>query len=337
MKDVANMKALALALDVSVSTVSRALTDHYQISEKTKRKVLDMAEQMNYVPNAAASNLRRRYSKTIALVIPEVSENFFSQVINGVEYIAQENGYHVLIYLTHDNFVNEQSILKNLNNGRVDGVIIFVSSETDHSFHVRQLQAKKIPVIFLGRVCDDIDTAKITTNDFENGKNAALHLINQGCKNISLLTISKSMYFAQPRLEGFRTALRSNGFPFIESNIIYGTKNEEENHKLLTKLMTRKTRPDGIIATGETLTIGAYTVCHELKLFIPGDVKLISLSNIASAKALSPALTTFTQPAFDMGKTAAGVLFNQIKTEPFSFENENILMESSLMIRESTK
>ena len=184
-----NIKELAHELQLSVSTVSKALHDSYEISDKTKQRVLEAAQRLNYVPHAYASSLRGRKTKTIGIVIPEVADSFFSLAINGIEAVAKEKGYHVLICLTHENLDNEKAILKEFQGGRVDGVLISVSKETSGSEHIADLIANGVPLIFFDRVCDDIQTGKITTDDDESAYKATNHLIDQGCRSIVFLNI----------------------------------------------------------------------------------------------------------------------------------------------------
>src|SRR5690349_23800748 len=185
-----NIRELASELQLSVSTVSKALNNSYEISDETKRRVLETAARLNYIPNPYASSLRGRKSKNIGVVIPEVADSFFSLAINGIESIAKEKGYHVLICLTHENFENEKNILKEFQGRRVDGVIISVSRETSQSDHINELISSGVPLIFFDRVCEDVDTAKITTDDLESAYHATVHLIKKGCRQISFLSIS---------------------------------------------------------------------------------------------------------------------------------------------------
>ncbi|RYF99658.1 MAG: LacI family transcriptional regulator, partial [Chitinophagaceae bacterium] len=203
-----NIKALASELQLSVSTVSKALHDSYEISDKTKRRVLEAAKRLNYVPHAYASSLRGRKTKTIGIVIPEVADSFFSLAINGIESVAKERGYHVLICLTHETFENEKAILKEFQGGRVDGVLMSVSKETADSEHISGLIAAGVPLIFFDRVCDDVATGKITTDDMESAYKATTHLVDQGCSAISFLSISDSLSISNRRLEGYMQAMK---------------------------------------------------------------------------------------------------------------------------------
>lgn len=331
-----NIKELALELKLSISTISKALHDSYEISDKTKHRVLEAAARLNYVPHPYASTLRGRKSKTIGVVIPEVADSFFSLAINGIESVAKEKGYHVLICLTHENFENEKNILKEFQGGRVDGVLMSVSGETSQSGHISDLIATGIPLIFFDRICEDVETAKITTNDFESGYKAAEHLIQQGCSKIAFLTISTSLSISNKRLEGYLQALSDHKLKALKQHIVLCTNDAKQNHPLIKKLLQQKNKPDGIVASVEKLTTPVYMACADLKLKIPEDVKVICFSNLETASILNPSLTTITQPAFEMGKTATQLLFNTLEKANFNLLKENVVIPSSLAVRNST-
>jgi LacI family transcriptional regulator len=331
-----NIRLLARELNLSIGTVSKALKDSYEISDATKRKVLELAQKLNYRPNPYASSLRKRNSKTIAIVLPEVADSFFSLAINGIEAAAQEKGYHVLIYLTHESFAKEEEILQDFQSGRVDGVLMSVTSETSSNSHIQELHKTGMPIVFFDRVCEDIDTAKITTNDFEGGYKAAQHLIASGCKKIALLSISTTLSISNHRMEGYKKALIDNDIKFEESLIVQCGADDENNYAIIKKLLGSKTRPDGIICTVEKLTTLIYLACKELKLSIPGDVKVVSFSNLPTAPILSPSLTTITQPAFEMGKAAATALLKSLHKPNFILKQESVVIPSALIVRGST-
>jgi LacI family transcriptional regulator len=332
-----NIKELALELNLSVSTVSKALNDSYEISEETKRRVLETAARLNYVPNPYASSLRGRKSKNIGVVIPEVADSFFSLAINGIESVAKQKGYHVLICLTHESFENERIILKDFQGGRVDGVLLSVSRETSQCEHINDLILNGLPLVFFDRACDDVETAKITTNDFESGYKAAEHLIKQNCNHIAFLSISNSLSISNKRLEGHLQALKDFDIPVNPKHIILCTNDAEQNYKLIKKLLQQKDRPNGIVASVEKLTTPVYMACEALKLRIPNDVKVVCFSNLETAAILNPSLTTITQPAFEMGKTAATLLFRALENRNFSLVKEDFIIPSELVVRGSSK
>ena len=332
-----NIKELARQLNLSVSTISKALHDSHEISEKTKRRVMETAARLNYVRNPYAGSLRNRKSKNIAVVIPEVADSFFSLAINGIESVAKEKGYHVLICLTHESFENEKAILKEFNGGRVDGVLMSVSRETSQSDHISDLISNGIPLVFFDRVCEDVATAKIITDEFESGYKATSHLVQQGCDKIAFLGISKSLSISNKRLEGYSKALSDHKIKPDTKHIILCTNDAKQNYSIIKKLLQEKNKPTGIVASVEKLTAPIYNACMELKLKIPGDVKVICFSNLETAPILNPPLSTITQPAFEMGKTAATLLFTALEKTNSNLINESLVIPSTLEVRSSSR
>ena len=331
-----NIQALADILKISKSTVSKALRDSHEISEGTKKKVLALAAKLNYSPNPYASSLRKKKSKTIAVVMPEVADSFFSLIINGIQSVAEKKGYHVLIYLSHEKYSNEKNILNEIQNGRVDGVLISISRETKNGDHITRLQSAGVPIVFFDRELDGVNTARIITNDFECGYNATKHLLDKGCKRPVFFSHSSSLPLCKKRAEGFSLALKDAGFSKNDITILYDTDNEKDNYSLIKKMLANKKRPDGVIASVEKIAIQVYMAAQESGLVIPGELKVIAFSTLETASILNPPLSTITQPAFEMGKTAATVLFKGIEKIHFDLRNENIIIPSFLIERRST-
>ena len=330
-----NIRYLAKELNLSISTVSKALKDSYEISIETKKRVVARAKELNYQPNPYASSLRRKKSNTVAVVVPEVADSFFSAALKGIEDIAQTKGYHVLIYLTYESYLQEKEILEKFQNGRVDGLLVSVSSETTTIEHIRALY-NNIPIVFFDRAVEDIEAARVTTNDFESGFIATKHLIDCGCSNIVYLSISKHLAINNKRIAGFEKALSDNDMNFNDSNVINCSNDLTYNEKLISHLMKGEDGPDAIIAGVEKLITPVYSVCNDLKINIPSQLKVVCFSNLSVAHILNPALTTVTQPAFEMGKIAAQLLFKKIEKKGSAIENESIVLPSALIIREST-
>ncbi|HEY0680520.1 MAG TPA: LacI family DNA-binding transcriptional regulator [Chitinophagaceae bacterium] len=331
-----NIRELANELKLSVSTISKVFSNSHEISEETRQRVLETAARLNYIPNANASSLRRKKSKNIGVVIPEVADSFFSLAINGIESVAKENGYHVLIYLTHESFENEKNILKECQGGRVDGILISVSRETAQSDHINELISNGVPLIFFDRVCDDVETAKITTDDLESSYQATSHLIQQGCGNIAFLSISNSLSITSKRLKGYLQAHADLKQKMDKENIVLCTNDAVKNYSLIKKLLHRKNRPDGIVVSVEKLTTPVYKACEELNLKIPQDLKVICFSNLETASILNPSLSTITQPAFEMGKVAALILFKALQKQNLNLIRESLVIPSVLVARRST-
>jgi LacI family transcriptional regulator len=334
--DTVNIKHLAKALNLSISTVSRALRDSYDISPKTKERVQQLARELNYQPNPHASSLRHQKSKTIAVVIPEIANHFFTLAINGIESVAQEKGYHVLIYITHEDVTKEEAFLKHLQSGRVDGVIISLSTNTNDYTALQNLQQKGIPIVLFDRVYEPLHTYKVTTDDFNSAYVATSHLIERGCDKVAYLMISKNASISMKRMEGYRKAMSDHKLPIDERWIIYGSNDNAKNLKLIKELLQGDNRPNGLFASVERLAMTAYQACYELDLKIPNDVKIISFSNIEIADLLNPSLTTITQPAYDMGSKAASLLFTALGKKNSTLHDESFVLQSSLQVRMST-
>jgi len=332
-----NLKQLATELKLSISTVSKALRDSHEISTATKEKVLKKAKELNYQVNPFASSLRKQKSKTIAVVIPEVVNDFFGPVINGIESIAQEKGYHVLIYLTHDDMNKEVAITKLLQNGRVDGILISLSAQTSDTNHLEVLKEKEIPLVFFDRIAEHIDAPKVVTNDQQSGALATEHLIQSGCKRIAFLTISQKLSISNKRMNGYLETLKAHKIKQDNSLILKCDKDDANNTAQIRMLLKKKNRPDGIFASIEQLALQTYIICEELNLRIPEDIKIICFSNLKTAGLLNPSMTTITQPAFEMGREAASILFKLVEKKGHHFLQEKTILNSTLIKRNSTK
>lgn len=334
--DQVNLKRLAKELNLSISTISRALRDSYEISAETKAKVIALARKLNYEPNLYASSLRQQKSKTIAVVIPEIANNFFALAINGIEAIAQKKGYHVLIYLTHEDFQKEVSISRHLFNGRVDGILMSVSTNTQDFSHIEELIQRNIPVVFFDRACESIKTAKISTDDYKISYDATTHLIKQGAKKIAYLSISENLSIGKSRMLGYSDALIASGFRNEDNLVINCNNNSEDNYRIISALLASDDRPDALFASVERLAITSYYVCNELMLDIPADVKIVSFSNLETAPLLDPSLTCIVQPAFNIGKAAAEVLFKALEKPGIDLFSESLVITSEIIEGRST-
>lgn len=328
-----NIKELAQRLNLSKSTVSRAFRGHSDINIETKERILKVAKELNYQPNHHASNLRAQKSKNIAIIVPQIANNFFSQAIDGIETVAREKGYHLLIYLTGDKFESEVAYVNDLYNGRADGIIMSVSGEANDHSYMRKLQEKHIPLVFFDRVYDDIHTAKVMTNDYGSSFEATMHLIDAGCRDIAFLVTNKQLSIGKMRLQGYLDALKHAGLPFRDELIIDCTNDDARNYIILTNAF-KTLAIDGVFASVERLAFATYSVCHDMGINIPGQVKVISFSSLEIASLLNPALTTITQPAYEMGMEAASLLFKMLEQD--GPVNDQVVLNSRIINRSST-
>ena len=329
------IKQIAADLKLAVSTVSKALCDSHEISAGTKARVFEYAAKMHYTPNPYASSLKRRRTQNIAVVLPEVSDSFFSSAIDGIEAVAQQKGYHVMVYLTHEDAKREQSIINEFRNGRVDGVLMSVVSHNTQPAHLIELGASSTPLVFFDRVYEGMKAASVVTNDFGSAYSAAEHLIKKGCRQLAFLSIEGDLSIIKHRQEGFEKALEDHKLDRKKNRVVNCSNDEKSNLLLLKKLFYKKGRPDGIVGSVEKLATQVYTVCQDLGLLIPKDVKVIGFSHLQIASLLNPSLTTITQPAFEMGKMAATLLFRALEKK-FDLKQESIVINSTLIERGST-
>lgn len=331
-----NLKRLAEELHLSIATVSRALQDSHEVSTATKERVRALATALNYQPNAYASSLRRNQSKTIGVVIPKVTNHFFALAINGIEEAARQANYHVLIYLTHDDYEREVSIIQHLKGGRVDGILMSVASGTQNTEHLESL---KLPIVFFDRVCAEIPTAKVTTNDYESGYLATEHLLAAGCRTIAHLLLSSTLSIGRNRHQGYLDALTAHGLTLSPDLTLPGTPDNDSpdgNVTRIRELLLRRPDIDGIFASVERLAVSAYHVCRELGRRIPDDVKVVGFSNLESVSLFDPPLTTITQPAYDIGREAAKILLRAVEKKRAILPSQSVVLASELVQRKST-
>ncbi|ASU32292.1 LacI family transcriptional regulator [Mucilaginibacter xinganensis] len=330
-----NIKILAKELNISTSTISRAFNGNSDINKDTKEKILAYAREHNFLPNHYASNLRDKKSRTLAVIIPEITNEFFSQAINGIEEVARKKGFYILLYRTDDVFEKEVSFVSYLNNGKVDGIIMSVSGEANDHNYLRKLEQKNIPVVFFDRVYEDIDAAKVTTNDYDSSFAATEHLIETGCKKIAYLVVNKSISIGKVRMQGYVDALQKHNISFVDELVIDCSNDEKENFVIIKKVL-EDIKPDGIFSSVERLAFATYYVCNDINLNIPRDLKVISFSSLGIAPLLCPPLSTITQPAYEMGIKAATLLFDELESKGQPITKKVHVLKSKLFIRKSS-
>lgn len=307
-----NIKKLAEELNLSKSTVSRAFRDNSDIKAHTKERILAKARELNYQPNHYASNLREQKSRTIAIIVPELANNYFSQAIHGIERIARQHNYHILIYVTDDDYQKEVDFIRHLHNGRADGIIMSASGESNNHSYLNRLGGKRLPLVFFDRVYEDIDVPRVVTNDYDSSFKATEHLIQQGCKKIAYLVVNKNLSIGKTRMQGYVDALVKHNLTFDDKYVVDCSNSYEENNVIIKDAL-KHLKPDGIFASVERLAFATYYASFDLKLNIPKDIKVVGFSSLEIAPLLNPSLTTVTQPATEIGGQAAQILFDMLE------------------------
>ncbi len=333
------IKDIAKALNLSTSTVSRALRDSSEMNLETKKMVLEYARQMNYSPNPMAVSLRENKSKAIGVILPEIANSFFSQLINGVEEVAYEQGYHVVIFQSHESYEREVANLKYLASRRVDGMLVSLSSLTTdlHPFH--SLIEKGMPFVFFDRVPASEKVHTITSDNYQSSYNATKHLLINGKKRIAHLTSPRYLSITTERLEGYRRALIDHDIPYDENLIKfchYGGAVAQENEQTIRDLLSLPHPPDGILAASDRLTMGCLEHLHKNNIRIPEEIAIVGFTNMPVAGLLDPPLTAVVQPAAGMGKRATELLIQLIESPDQIKGFQHISLPSDLQVRRSS-
>ncbi len=327
------IKDIAIALGLSTSTVSRALRDTHEISAATKKLVLDYAKEINYQPNPIALSLKERRSKSIGVVVSEVANSYFSQAINGIESIAYNQGYHVIISQTHESYEREVINVNHLASRSVDGLLISVSSLTEDISHLKNLHDKGLPIVFFDRIAEEINTHKVTSNNENGAFDATQHLIKSGSKRIAHLTSSSHLSITKERLIGYKNALNANGLLIDDSYIKYcshGGMIYEEIENAIKELMALPEKPDAIFVGGDRLCTGCLTVLKKLKI---NGISLAGFSNSDALDLFNPSLTSVRQPAFEIGQLATEKLLQLIEAKYPVQEFEKNVLATDLFVR----
>ncbi|RYG48954.1 MAG: LacI family transcriptional regulator [Chitinophagaceae bacterium] len=333
------IKDIAKALGLATSTVSRALKGSYEISADTKKLVLDYAEKINYRPNPIALSLKEKRSRAIGVVVCEIANTFFSQVINGIESIAYDRGYYVIISQSHESYDREVLNTRHLASRSVDGLLVSLSTETTDMSHFHSLHDKGLPIVFFDRVCDTIDTHKVIADNFKGAYDATVHLLGSGFKKIAHITSSPNISITRERLAGYRRALEENGIPYEDELVKYcahGGLRHDELEAELADLMSQRVQPDAILAASDRISMGAMAWLTEQNISIPGQIALVGFTNSQQVGILSPALTAVTQPAFEMGRIATEKLIDIIESKQPIIRYDTTVLKTEFTIRQSS-
>jgi LacI family transcriptional regulator len=330
------IKDIARELNLSTSTVSRALRDSYEIGAETKRKVLELAERLDYTPDPVALSLLNSHSNDIGVIVPDISNPFFAIVIAGIEDVAFAEGYHVVIYQSHDDYEREVLNVKHIYNRRKDGFLVAVATSTQDYSHFQNLHDKGFPIVFFDRICEDIDTHKVAVDDFEGAYKATEHLIQQGCKKIVHIAGPRHLLISRRRLHGYRAALLDYGLPIDESFVLSANYDTQHALEVARQLLTSPLKPDGIFASSDNIAMGCHAAIIEAGLSMPHDIALVGFSDLPMAALLNPPLSSVAQPAFEMGRSAAELLINLIKKPKENTHPITNILKTNLVVRASS-
>lgn len=346
MKKKVTLKQIAKELDVSISTVSKALKNSKEISEDTREKVQAFAKLYNYKPNNIALSLKNRKTKTIGVIIPEIVHHFFSKVIRGIELYANNKGYNVIVGLSNESFDKEVINMEMLANGSIDGFILSIAKETlqlQDYHHFKETINQGMPIVMFDRVVNEINCDKVIVDDFQGAKNAVTKLLKNGCKNIALITTKDYVNVGRFRTQGYISALED--YQLVpEPNLILKVDDESLTEYNLTslekeimELFEKNPTIDGVFAVNEIYAITVMKIARKRGKEIPGDIQIIGFTDGVLSKHAIPSLTTVNQHGQKIGEKTAELLIEKIESEDFTENVQTVVVATELIERESTK
>ncbi|MDR1154309.1 MAG: LacI family transcriptional regulator [Bacteroidales bacterium] len=325
---------LARELNLSKSTVSRALQDSYQIGEKTKQKVRSLAEKWGFQLNPHARGLKTHRSFTLGVLVPEIAHKYFSSAISGIQQVVLPAGYNVLIGQANESAEQEYKVVQQLVASRVDGLIMSLSGQTHHHEYLQALLRDDFPIIMFDRVSEDVNCSKVIIDHEDAAFKAIEHLICQGCKRIAHLSGPQVLSIAKNRIKGVRRALETHDLPFIPEFLIENGTNPEHTPNHIKWLMQQPDPPDGISCFNDDVAINALLTLKKDGIPVPGKVKIIGFNNEKECVVIEPNLSSIEHPVVEMGKEAARLFLKYI--EKPNQNPQTIIFDTGLIVRQST-
>lgn len=327
---------IAKRLKISPTTVSRGLQDHPRISKKTKKKIFDLANEIGYRTNHFARNLRNQKTNTIGVIVPRLNSNFMSSIISGIEQVANNHGYSLLISQSSEVAEKEAASAKTMFNSRVDGLLVSLAYDTGELSHFDSFFKKNIPVIFFDRVMEHENSTSILIDNRQAGYNATKHLIEQGCKRIVHITAMPKQNVYADRLKGYKDALAEAKIRFREGNVLITNLSQESGGEAAEAILRMKPLPDGVFVSNDSCAIGCMLALKQAGIRIPEDIAFVGFNNDPVSKVIEPNLTTVNYSGNEMGQVAARHLITHLNgTSPIDNTN-TIVLRSELIVRQSS-
>lgn len=335
MKKKTTIYDIAKELNITVSTVSRALSGFPAISEATREAVIATAKKLNYSPNRLASALKSGKTYIIGVIVPSVQAHFFASIIHSIEEGLKDSGYRVILYQSNESVENEINGVKTLLEAQVDGIIASMSLETEDVAHFTEIIKQNKPLVIFDRVNVNLNVPTVTLDDFKAGYMAAEYLIEKGYKNIAFITTIHQIKIFSDRLEGYKKALKDNNIPVFEENIILGGLSIKDGRFGASKLMRFANRPDAIIAGDDFTALGAIKKLKEINE-TPPKIGVIGFANEGFSAYITPNLSTIDQHPNQMGSECAKMFLKMIQQENPYQDIQHIVLDPTLVERQST-
>lgn len=332
----ATITDIAKETGLSPSTVSRALRDHPDISDATKVKVKEAAERMDYYPDNIAQGFKMQRTSTIGIIVPEIQHHFFSSAISGIEELAYNAGFTIMVCQSNEDYEREKLNLRAMVSNRVAGVLVSLSQTTTDTAHFEILRKRKIPVVFFDRTHESLQGFQVKVDDYQGAFQLVSHLIEKGYRRIGHIAGPSNILIGHEREKGYRDALEKNNIEVDEALIVRGGYRNSDGIAGAKKLLALSHRPDAIFCVNDPVALGAFTVIREKKLRIPEDVALAGFSNNPISSLIDPPLTTVDQMSYEIGKSAVTLLLEQIEKGTDKVTPVVLVKPTKLIIRKST-
>ncbi|MGV8090680.1 MAG: LacI family DNA-binding transcriptional regulator [Mangrovibacterium sp.] len=328
-----SLKDLARELNVSISTVSRALKDHPDISPEMRQRVKQLAASYHYSPNPLAMGLLKQETRMIGVIVPDLVTHFYASVISGIESFAKEKGYFILIANSNESFSKEKESIENLLKVRVEGLIVCLSQETRDYSHFESLIKQDIPLVFFDRVCLQDRVSCITADNMDAAVKITRHFYEQGYRRIAFISGPEQLNISKERMEGYLSGLKTCDLPVYQDLIEQCNLSPESAREAINRLLSLPEPPDAVFGINDTV---AFAVMKEIKrhgLRIPQDIGLIGFTDEFHSTVVDPQMTSITHPTFKMGRKAAELFFECIEK---TNQPRVVTLKTKLVIRESS-
>lgn len=329
---------IAKELDITFSTVARALNDHPAIKASTKKAVRETADRLGYRPNKLASSLRSGKSRIIGVLVPRLDVSFFSSVVHGIEGVMNDNGYNILLYQSRESVQQEAKGVDTFLRTRVDGIIASIALETEDDRVYAEIKDRNIPLAFFDRVLPDMDVPSVTIDDYLGGFMATEHLIQAGYRRIVHINQYRNINIFNERLRGYLDALTQYGLPVDEELIIKGDFSPEFGRQCVRDLLAKKVDFDALFTLEDFTAMGAVQELKATGLRIPEDVGVVGFANEAFTSLVTPSISTVDQRTVEMGEEVARLFLKLLqKGDYYKHKPEKIVLKPKLLIRESSR
>lgn len=330
------IKDIANVLNISAAAVSKALHDDPRISNKTKKAVRQIAENLNYQPNHLASALRSGKSKLVGVIVPKTNSNFFSEAIHNIEEVLNEEGYNIIITQSNESFKKECKNIDTLLYTQVDGIIASMANETVDLEYYEKIKSAGIPLITFDRGENDLNVDYIGIDDYDSSHTIVNHLVEQGCKRIAHIGGYKHTRIYNNRIRGYVDALKKHNLPLEKELLLESSLTLEDGREKMQKLLALENRPDAIYVAGDYAALGALQVLNEQNIEVPKEIALVGFGNEPFTSMITPTITSINQHSYKIGRIAAETFLGYTKKATIKQTLNKIILDAELVVRDSS-